>query len=107
MICIAQPRLWICCLRFQRASGEEIASGFLGRVSCHVCGTIRLRPMRVRRRYDGRVTIKVRRGGRDQYEVPVRIDDETREQVHELILADVVFRAALRAIGVVVPRRQP
>lgn len=99
MICLARPRLWICCVRFDPASREEIASGLLGQVSCHVCGALRLRPMRVRLLHDGRLKIKIRRGGIDRDRGAVSIGDETRWRIYKLILEDPAFRAGVEAIG--------
>jgi len=99
MICLARPPVWICCVEFVPASSAEFAGGFLGHVSCHVRGTLRLRPMRVRLLSNGCLKIKVRRGGVDQIVGVVSIDDETRWRVYELILADPAFRAGMAAIG--------
>jgi hypothetical protein len=100
VICTAQPQLWVCHVVFIAAWSIEIERGFLGLVSCHFCGVVRLHPMRVRRLYDGGIRIKVRRGGVDIAGQVVVFDEETRREIHELILAAAEFREALARMGI-------
>ena len=100
MICHVPDPLSVSDVVFIPASPPEIADGFLGWVTCLVHETLRLAPMRVRFLHDWTIRIKVGHGGIDLHAGSVTLDEEQRQEIHDLIEVAPMFQAGLAGIGI-------